>query len=63
MHRLPVFALFLFLSTGWWGDIVRATASALGFEALVAAEEPAPPPPPPSTDSACSMDPWGCPRP
>jgi hypothetical protein len=64
MHRLPVFALVLFLSTGWWGNVVRATAAALGFEAQTAAEEPTPPsPPPPSADIGCSMDPWGCPRP
>lgn len=63
MHRLPLFALVLFLSTGWWGDVVRATAAALGLEVVTAADEPAPPPPPPTTDSACSMDPWGCPRP
>lgn len=44
MHRLPVFALVLFLSTGWWGDVVRATAAALGFEALTAADGPPPPP-------------------
>lgn len=63
MHRLPVFALVLFLSSGWWGDVVRATAAALGLEASTGSEEPAPPPPPTDSDSACSMDPWGCPRP
>ena len=62
MGRLPVFALVLFLSAGWWGVVVRAAAAALGFETASVVEEPTPPPRP-STDGACSMDPWGCPRP
>jgi hypothetical protein len=65
MIRLfPAFALALVLSTGWWGTVVRATAAALGLNPPATAEQSAPPPPPdnPTTDSACSMDPWGCPR-
>lgn len=60
MHRLPVLALALFLSTGWLGDAVRATAAALGLSAPVRVDRPAPPEA--DTDSGCSMDPWGCPR-
>jgi hypothetical protein len=61
MNRLPIFALALFLSTGWWGDLVSAAASALGLDAPAVAGDKAPPPPPPdpTSDSACSMDPWG----
>lgn len=60
MHRLSVLALVLFLSTGWWGNVVRATAAALGFETLTAAEQPAPAPPPnPTTDAGNEWDPWG----
>jgi hypothetical protein len=59
MRRLPVLALALFLSIGWWGDVLRATAAALGLNPP--ASEQSTPPPPPTTDSACSMDPWGCP--
>lgn len=62
MNRLPVLALALFLSAGWWGDLVRSTAAALGLNLPATAEDQAPPPPPPpapSTESACSMDPWG----
>ena len=59
MHRLPVFALVLFLSSGWWGDVVRATAAALGLEASTGSEEPAPPPPNPTTDAGPEWDPWG----
>ena len=60
MHRLPAFALILFISTNWWGDIVRAATAALGLDVPAIAEEQAPPPPrDPTTDSACSMDPWG----
>jgi len=58
MHRLPLFALVLFLSTGWWGDVVRATAAALGLDAVTAIEQPAPPPPP-TTDASPEWDPWG----
>lgn len=43
---LPAFTLALFLATGWW-PVVE----------LISAEQPTP-----TTDSACSMDPWGCPR-
>lgn len=63
MHRISVLALVLMLSSGWWGDVVRSAAAALGFEVASASPEAPAPPPPPSTDSACSMDPWGCPRP
>lgn len=61
MHRLPVFALVLFLSTGWWGDVVRATAAALGFNAPAAVEQSTPPPPPddPRTTAGCEWDPLG----
>lgn len=55
MHRLPVIALALFLSTAWGSAIVRATAAALGLDAP-AAEQPAPPP---TTESGASMDPLG----
>jgi len=58
MHRLPFFALVLFLSTGWWDAVVRTTAEALGLNALTAAEQTTPPPPP-TTDTGGSMDPWG----
>jgi hypothetical protein len=66
MHRLSVFTLALFLSTGWgtpegWGAaIVRITATALGVETQ---QSPAQlPPHDPPTESGCSMDPWGCPE-
>jgi hypothetical protein len=61
MNRLPVIALALFLSAGWWGDLVRSTAAALGLNVPAVAEDQAPPPPPPhpTTESGCSMDPWG----
>lgn len=59
MHRLPVFVLALFLSTGWLSDAVRATAVALGLYAPIRVEQPAPEPDNPTTDSGCSMDPWG----
>ena len=63
MHRLPVFTLVLFLSTGWWGDVVRATAAALGLKPITAAEQSAPPPPSnPTTDAGPEWDPWGNPR-
>jgi hypothetical protein len=63
MNRLPVFALALFLSSGWWGDIVRATATALGLNAPAVAEDQAPPPPPdPTTNAGSEWDPWGNPR-
>ncbi len=62
MHRLPLLALVLSLSTGWWSPLVQATAQALGLQSSTAAHQTVSPPPPadnPSTDSACSMDPWG----
>lgn len=66
MHRLPLFALVLFLSTDWWGAVLHAKATALGLQALTAAEQPAPPPPPtrpgPTTDGGCEIDPLGCPE-
>ena len=62
MGRLSAFALVLFLSTGLWGDVVRAAAAALGFETASAVEEPTPPPTP-TTDSGTEWDPWGVPRP
>ena len=63
MNRLPVFALALFLSTGWWGDIVRAAATVLGLNAPPVAEDQAPPPPPdPTTNAGSEWDPWGNPR-
>lgn len=58
MHRLPLFALVLFLSTGWWGDVVRATAAVLGLDAVTSTEQPTPPPPP-TTDAGNEWDPWG----
>lgn len=58
MHRLPLFALVLFLSTGWWGDAVRATATVLGLDAVTSTEQPTPPPPP-TTDAGNEWDPWG----
>lgn len=64
MHRLPVFVLALFLSTGWLSDAVRATATALGLESLTAADKPSPAPPPTATtDSGSEWDPLGQPRP
>jgi len=65
MNRmLPVIALALSLSSGWWGTVVRATAEALGFSVQAAVEQPTPPPPPDSstTQSGCSWDPLGCPN-
>lgn len=65
MHRLPIVALILFLSTTWWGDLVKTTAEALGLKALTATEQPAPPPPTrpgPTTDGGCEVDPNGCPE-
>ena len=66
MNRmLPVIALALSLSTGWWGTIVHATASALGFYPQASIEHSVPPPPPPdgsTTQSGCSWDPLGCPE-
>lgn len=61
MSRLPLFALVLFLSTGWWGDVVRATAAALGLHSVTAADVPTPPPSPPNptTDGGSEWDPWG----
>ena len=44
MHRLPVFALILFLSTPWWTTVLRAV------------QKPAPPP---TTNAGCEWDPWG----
>lgn len=60
---VPVFVVTLSLSSGWWGDIMRATAAAFGLYAPAAVERPTPPPPPDSstTQSGCSIDPWGCP--
>lgn len=55
MHRLPVIALALFLSTAWGSAVVRITATTLGLDAP-AAEQPTPPP---TTESAASMDPLG----
>jgi hypothetical protein len=61
MHRLPVLALALFLSTGWWGDVLRSTAAVLGLDVLTAAEQSTAPPPPanPTTDAGCEWDPLG----
>jgi hypothetical protein len=56
MHRLPVFALALFLSTGWWISVVRATTAALGLDTPAAVEQPTPPP---TTDAGCEWDPLG----
>jgi len=64
MHRLPMFALLLFLSSGWWGDVGRVTAAAFGLKAMTATERPIPPPPSdPTTDAGSEWDPWGTPRP
>jgi hypothetical protein len=63
MYRMfSVLTVTLVLSTGWWGELVRATAEALGFE--TSTTQQAPPPSPPSsnittTDTGCSMDPLG----
>ena len=65
MNRmLPVIALALSLSSGWWATVVQATAEALGFHTAAAVEQPTPPPPPDSstTQSGCSWDPLGCPN-
>ena len=56
MHRLPVIALALFLSTAWGSALVRVTAAALGLDAPAAAEHPAPPS---TTENGASMDPLG----
>lgn len=56
MHRLPVIALALFLSTAWGSAVVRITAAVLGLDAPAAAEQPAPSP---TTESGASWDPLG----
>ncbi len=59
MRRLsPILVLALSLSSGWWGALIQATAAALGLQAPATIEKPAPPP---TTQSGCSIDPWGCP--
>jgi hypothetical protein len=62
MHRLlPIFALALSLTTGWWGALKTATTTALGLQPPTAVEQPSSPHPP-STQGGCSIDPWGsCP--
>lgn len=61
MHRLAILPLVLFLSTGWWGDFMRATAEALGFSTPAAVEQSAPTPPldNPRTNAGCEWDPLG----
>jgi hypothetical protein len=61
MHRLlPIFALALSLTTGWWGALKTATSTALGLQAPTV-EQPSSPHPP-TTQGGCSIDPWGsCP--
>ena len=46
------------VSTGWWGDAVRATAAVLSLDAVTSTEQPTPPPPP-TTDAGNEWDPWG----
>ena len=62
MYRMfSVLTVTLVLSTGWWGELVRAAAEALGFETSTTQQAPPPPPSNTTTDSGCSWDPLGGP--
>jgi hypothetical protein len=62
-HWIAAVALSLALTGGWWDSLVQAAAEALGFSApTIENEQATTTPPPPSTDSGCSIDPWGCPN-
>ena len=61
-HLLPALAVSLLLSAGWWNDLIRTTAEALGLQSWIEADQTTATPPPstnPSSDSGCSMDPLG----
>jgi hypothetical protein len=65
MYRmLPVFAVALLLSAGWWGTVSHAITAALGLDTpAAAAEQQTPPPQNPrdglTTDGGCAVDPDG----
>ena len=63
-HLIPALAVSFLLTTGWWDNLIRTTAEALGLQSLIEADQTtttATPPPSegPSSDSGCSMDPLG----
>jgi hypothetical protein len=62
-HLAPALAVSLLLTTGWWDNLIRTTAEALGLQSLIEADQTttATPPPSenPSLDSGCSWDPLG----
>jgi len=59
MDRLILLAIALFLATGLGPAIVRSKAAAPAVETQQS--PPQLPPYGPTTESGCSMDPWGCP--